>query len=285
LSDEQVQATATVESSQETAGSAEASAQAPDPSDFVARLRSDPEFAVAEFTKQQAAASRANDRLRKGSLALDIAERIGGGDLAKGAEAALSELTVYRQLQGNPEMRAIIERFQSGQPLTGSAADSGSSGYGSGLDDDDPREQQLRTLQGTTARLEQKLAQRDMVDHFKAFSDGDIGRHLLPEERSDVFNALGAHLKAWAQTPAGREQAANLDLRTIELVAIDHLRSSGKLLELGARAAQQRAEGLQQRETDIPSRISSSAITGKAAGGNVTAIEAWQAAKRELGIT
>jgi len=283
VSDEQAQATATAEGSPEAVGSVEASAQAPDPSDFESRIRTDPEFAISEFKKQQAAASRANDRLRKGSLALDIAERIGGGDLTKGAEAALSELTLFRQMQAHPEMKTLIERWQSGQPLTGIAADSSSSYY-TGLDDDDPREQQLRTLQGTTARLQEKIAQREMVDHFKAFSDGDIGKHLLPDERKEVFDAIGAQLRAWSQTPAGREQAANLDLRTIELVAIDHLRGNGKLLELGARAARQRADGLQQRETDVPSRISSAAAPSRANGGNVTAFEAWQQAKRELGM-
>ena len=284
MSDEQAQATATAESSPEAVGSPEAPAQTPDPSDFESRIRTDPEFAVAEFKKQQAAASRANDKLRKGNLALDIAERLGGGDLAKGAELALSELTVYRQMQGHPEMKALIERWQSGQPLTGIAADSGSSSYGSGLDDDDPREQQLRTLQGTTARLQEKIAQREMVDHFKAFADGDIGKHLTPDERKDVFDAIGAQLRAWSQTPAGREQAANLDLNTIKLVAIDYLDRNGKLLELGARAARQRAEGLQQHETDVPSRISTAAAPSKYREENITAIEAWKQATKDLGI-
>jgi hypothetical protein len=284
LSDEQAPATATTEGSPEAVGSVAAPSQTPDPSDFESRIRSDPEFAIAEFKKQQAAASRANDRIRKGSLALDIAERLGGGDLAKGAEAALSELTLYRQMQAHPEMKALIERWQSGQPLSGIATEAGSSSYGSGLDDDDPRDQQLRTLQGTTARLQEKIAQREMVDHFKAFADGDIGKHLLPDERKEVFDAIGAQLRAWSQTPAGREQAASLDLRTIELVAIDHLRNSGKLLELGARAARQRAEGLQQRETDVPSRIVSAAAPTQKSGENVTAIDAWKEAKRALGI-
>ena len=284
MSEEQAQATATVESSPEAGGSTEAPAQTPDPSDFESRIRTDPEFAVSEFKKQQAAASRANDRLRKGNLALDIAERLGGGDVTKGAEQALSELTIYRQMQAHPEMKSMIERWQSGQPLTGFAADSGSSSYGSGLDDDDPREQQLRTLQGTTARIQEKLAQREMVDHFKSFAEGDLGKHLTPDERKDVFDAIGAQLRAWSQTPAGREQAANLDLRTIELVAIDHLRGSGKLLELGARAARQRAEGLQLRETDVPSRLSSAAGSSAPTRENVTAIEAWKEAKRALGI-
>ncbi len=279
------QAMATDEGSQVPAGSSEASAQAPDPSDFESRIRSDPEFAIAELKKNQAAASRANDRLRKGSLALDIAERIGGGDLAKGAETALSELTIFRQMQGHPEMKAMIERWQSGKPLTGVAAEPiGSGYYDQGLDEDDPREQQLRTLQGTTERLQQKLAQREMVDHLRAFAQTDLGKYLTPEEMGEVSSVIGAQLRAWSQTPAGREQAANLDLNTIEIVAMDHLKRSGKLLELGERAARQRAEGLQQRETDVPSRINTGTLSSKAANKNITAAEAWDAAARELGI-
>lgn len=285
MSDEMAQVAATDEGSPEVVGSSEASAQAPDPSDFESRIRSDPEFAIAELKKNQAAASRANDRLRKGSLALDIAEKLGGGDLAKGADTALSELTIFRAMQAHPEMKSMIEKWQSGQPLTGVAAESSGSGYYTqGLEEDDPREQEIRTLRGTTERIQQKLAQREMVDHLRAFAQTDLGKYLTPDELGEVSSVIGAQLRAWSQTPAGREQAANLDLNTIEIVAMDHLKRSGKLLELGERAARQRAEGLHQRETDVPSRINTGVLSSRAANKNVTAAEAWDAAARELGI-
>jgi hypothetical protein len=278
VDEQQVAAEATAESSQETAGSAEAQAQ-PDPSDFEARLRSDPEFAVSEFKKQQAAASRANDRLRKGSLAIDIAERLGGGDPAKGAEQALTELTQFRQMQQNPDMRALIERWQSGQPIT-QTADTSSSGY-PGLDDDDPREQQLRTMQGRFERVESRLMAREIVDHWNTFRSTPVGSQLTDEEANEVFGRVSAQVRAIQQTPQGRDAIDNLP-QTIRLVSLDYLDSSGKLLDLGQRALRQRAEGLQQRETDGPSRSVNGAATQVQRPERPTAQEAWEIAAREL---
>lgn len=258
-------------------------ASSPDPSDFEARLRSDPEFAVAEFKKQQAAASRAADRLRKGERALQIAEAMGNGDVAVGAEAALKELMLFRKMRDHPQLGHMVERFQKGEPIEPQASTGGSALYGGLPDEEDPRDQQLRTLQGELSAIKGQLGVNRFVDLYKGFAESDIGSLLDANEKGEVFSSLKRQIETWAETPLGRERLSKLTPDDIETVALKELRRSGKLLDLGRRSHQQRTEQLRSRETDVPDRISTS--VPKKAPVEISAVDALRQAADELGIT
>lgn len=272
------------DSSVATPGTEAAPASSPDPNDFDARLRGDPEFAVAEFKKQQAAASRANDRLRKADLAIQVAERIGGGDLTKGSEVALQELMLLRSMRDNPEMAKYIDRFQNGSPLAPQpSVDSGGYLQGGGLEEpEDPREVQLRALQGNVARLEENLSVRSAVDAFQGFRNTEYGQLLSKEELAEAFGAVEASAKAWATTPDGRKRLMALSSDDVRTIVLSQLDRAGKLLELGERRAQQRRTQLQERETDSPTRTQANGVTHAAAGDSWQA--AWDAAAAQIGV-
>lgn len=267
--------------------SPDAPASSPDPNDFESRLRSDPEFALAEFKKQQAAASRANDRLRKADLAVQIADRLGDGDVSKGAERALADLMLLKQMRDHPEMARFVERFQSGAPIA--AQESNGSLYGAGFEDEaDPTLKQVNALQGNVARLEQQLAVRNAVDAFKSFAETPYGQLLNKEELSEVFSAMEGQARAWANTPDGRNRLLALTSADVKTIALHHLDTTGKLLELGERRSRQKVEQLRSSETDGPSRqvINGAPKASRTNGltGRALVEAAMAEAKAELGI-
>lgn len=258
-------------------------AEATDPGNYEARIRSDPEFAVAEVKRQQAAASRLAARLKPAKLAIEIAEKLGNGDIERGAAEALNRLTLHNQMATDPTMRAYIERFVTGQPLAPSSGTNGS-GYDPGFEpEEDPRDAQIRALSGTVARLEQDQLVSRMAGQFETAMSSDLGKLLLPEEKRDVFGAIESQVKAWGQSETGRATLRNLDSDTVELLITNHLRKSGKWLEVGERAARQRAERLQARATDVPGAQSTSASQPALPEG-ISAVEALRIAKQRLGV-
>lgn len=273
-------------SSVETPGTdAQVAASSPDPSDFDSKLRNDPDFAVRFAKEQQSEATRAKQRLKQADLALQIAERLGNGDVAAGSAKALEELALFAQIKQNPTFARMLERFQSGAPLeTQPSYDGGGSLYDAGTpSEDDPREKQLRALQGNVARLEESLSVRSAVDAFKSFQNTEYGRLLNKEEMGEVFSGMEAQIKAWSKTPEGRNKLMSLTPEDVNVIALNHLHRTNKLLELGERRAQQRSAQLRERETDVPSRISADRVP-RTNGAGLTALEAFKQAKSELGL-
>lgn len=288
MSDEMVGTEAAApESSVETPGpDATASASSPDPNDFDARLRSDPDFAVRFAKEQQSAATKANAALRKAELAIRIAETVGNGDVNAGASAALERLTLMQQMEQNPDMARIIERFKSGAPI---AAPSESSAY-PGYEDDDPNEKRIAALQGTIARLQERTIAQDMRSHLQGFMEDEVGgKYLTPEERTSVANGIEAQLMAWAKTPEGRARfERGISREDIDTLGTFHLRKSGLILKLGERAARQQVEQLRSRETDGPSRTNANGVPKASRVGELSgaaaALAAWREAKEEIGL-
>lgn len=262
---------AEVESSAATQGQTDAEASSPDPNDYEQRITSDPAFALAEVKRQQRAASQASDKLRKAKLAIDVANEMGGGDVEAGARAALQELVQYRQLRQDPKMAALLQRALAGERVTENLESD---------DYEDPVKAQLTQVLGTQARLEQQMAEQRFETAMRQFLDSEIGRALSEEERSDLFSTLDANVKAWMQTPEGRRQLQTFGKQQIDFLASSWLTSTGKLLEVGKRAARAQAAALQQRATDGPSRSTSIGPDGPPQTSN--ALEAWEYAKRRV---
>lgn len=267
---------------------ADASASSPDPNDFDARLRSDPDFAVRFAKEQQSAATKANAALRKAELAIRIAETVGNGDVTAGASAALERLTLMQQMEQNPDMARIIERFKSGAPIA--APSESSSLYGTGYEEEDPNEKRIAALQGTIARLQERTIAQDMRSHLQGFMEDEVGgKYLTPEERASVANGIEAQLMAWAKTPEGRARfERGISREDIDTLGTFHLRKSGLLLKLGERAARQQVEQLRTRETDGPSRTNANGVPKASRVGELSgaaaALAAWREAKEEIGL-
>lgn len=243
----------------------------PDPNDYEARIRSDPEFAVAEVKRQQGVASRSSDKLRKAGLAIQLAETLGGGDAKSGSEIALRELTAYRQLQQDPKIARLIERALAGERVSDELLSD---------DEQDPMARELSQVRGNQARVEQQLAEFRFEKAIEHFITSDVGKALTPEEREEFLDSARPKIQNWAKTPQGREQLQTFSHHQLMTLCSDWMIANGKLLDVGERAARGKAERLRQRETDGPSR--STKIGPDAAPAAASVTDAWQYAVRKM---
>ena len=264
------------EAPQATAAQAPDSSQpTTDPGDYEAKIRSDPEFALAEVKRQQAAASRFADQAKRGKLALQIAEQLGNGDVEKGAEIALRELHQYRQVQQDPKLAPIVQRRLAGDPLNDLTPEVGS---------DDPYQRELSELRGTVTRLQTDQYRMRLDRQFQEFQSSKLGAALSPEQKQQVYGAIERQFGTWSTTPQGRETLSNLNAETLRLIAVQALGDEG-LLEVGERAARAKAEQLRERGTEVPSSIQGNRGTvAPALPANVTALQALRAAKAREGV-
>lgn len=251
-------------------GATNGAASSPDPNDYEARIRSDPEFAVAEVKRQQSVASRSADKLKKAQLAIQLAETLGGGDVGSGGEIALRELTAYRQLNQDPKVARLLERALAGERVSDELVD----------DEDDPYKRELSQVRGNQARVEAQLAEMRFEKAIEGFIASDVGSALTPEEREEFLDSARPKIQNWANTPQGRAQLQTFSAHQLMTLASDWMISNGKLLDVGERAARSKAERLRKRETDGPSR--STKIGPDAAPDHASVTDAWQYAVRKM---
>lgn len=249
-----------------------------DPSDFEARLRSDPEFAVSEFKKIQRQKDQAFSTLEQTKLAREIAEALGNGDVEAGAQTALQQLQTYQAAQQNPAMQRILDHFsQTGQvPVNGD--------LGADVSDDDYVDPAVKALQDQVASLSQTvtgLSGQTAEQSFKGaldtyFTEGD-GQWLEPEERKSLFTDIETRVKN-----AGRP----LTSAEVELLSTEYLRRNKLVAMIGERMHLQKLRKRGDLATDVPSSVGPSGVNDlldPSAFKDKTASEALAYARNKFG--
>lgn len=264
------------------AGGAPHDATTPDPGDFEARLRTEPEFAVQEFKKQQSRASQLAAKIQQAELAIKIAEEMGRGDVSAGSKGLLQEIMSYQQMQRDPNLGPLIQRYLSGQPLDGiGATDSADRDHYA--EPEDPIRREIESIRGTLTRHDTQLLRNRLDKELDQFMRGPIGSHLTSEEKAGFLQSLDTQFQTWSRSEEGRTALQNIGTNTMFSLACTHL-GQQKLLEIGGRDARARSEQLRTRETDSPPSIRGNA-GGPSYKGNIYEIasQALADAKRKYG--
>lgn len=224
-------------------------------SDYLGRIRNEPDFAVdevrklkSELDKTRASTSQLGDLHR-------AVELIGQGDVGSGAQVAYQRLLEYSNLLSDRKAAAVIERFRETGRWPGVEDDY----LGSEPEPEDPKEAELRSLRDTVQRLEGRSAQVELRSHLDSFFGSDpIGSVLDAEEKKEVFTKLESQFRTWAGTDMGRAQLRNMTQDTVATIVTDHLRRTGKLLEVAERSHLRKLDKRKGAATDGPSGVSSS---------------------------
>ncbi len=212
---------------------------AEDRGDYEARLRSDPEFAVAEVKKFQAAKDRieaeSRGRAEKFRTLEPWVDQLGG------ANAVLGHLQRLGQLQGHPKMREMIEQFErtGSVPVTG-ATDSSSDADSPYLD---PVERKLREVEGEMLRLREQLSRsesRQSQEGLKAHLSRLFSEHpyLTDDEKVRIASQVENQVRQWDQTEEGRKLIGQITYDSLKYVAAPVLLEN--LESIGERAYQRK---------------------------------------------
>lgn len=250
--------------------SAPASAQATQPGttydkgNFEARIRNEPDFAIAEIKKQQAyiadlqkKAGEVEVRMKALAPLSSAAELVGNGNLEAGATQLVNLADRGYRIENDPKMKKWYESYVSeGKiPETADTSDEYLT----------PEQREIRELRQTveslrtqSSNVQGEQAVLKMQNHIESFFESDeLGRAIPDQQRAELFKAMNGQFDAWSKTPQGRQQLQSLDGESVRLIALNHLTKSGKLYEVAERARALK-EGVVPEREEVP-RISSMA--------------------------
>lgn len=203
-----------------------------DRGNYEARLRSDPDFALAEVKKFQAAKDRieaeSRGRAEKFRTLEPWVDQLGGPD------AVLGHLQRLGQLQGHPKMRELIEAFEK----TGSVPAAGATDSAPDADPYlDPVERKLRDVEGEMLRLREQLS-RSESRQSKEGLKGHMARlfsehpYLTDDEKVRIAAQIDTQVRQWDQTEEGRKLIGQITYDSLKYVAapvlLDNLESIGE---------------------------------------------------------
>lgn len=229
-----------------------------DRGDLEARLRNEPDFAVQEYKKLQAALSREQQRGKQLSKLAQAAQLVGGDDLEAGVDALFGYVERQYRIEQDPTMKRYIEDWiNTGRVPQVQREDP--------YEDEQfltPEEKKIRELEDTVTQLRNqvdstavKTARQEIQGHIKSFFDTKIGKALTEEERADVFRAFDRNFEQWAKTPQGRQQLANMNAHAVNVIAYNWLGENDKLLEIGERISRMKDEHRKSASTDGPTGV------------------------------
>ena len=187
-----------------------------DPADYLARARSDPEFAVAEITKHQSAARKASNELKSFAPLKDIVSKLEGG-------SATAAQLIYEQaaILQHPEVRSVVEHYRKfgTLPTTPTAQRSDAS--------DDIYQDPMDLLRSEVTELRTQLGQllgQSRQDR-SLFAQTAMQSHLqtLKTKYQDVWSFVEPKIleqaEAWERTPHGRDYLAGATFDTWDNIA------------------------------------------------------------------
>jgi hypothetical protein len=248
----------------------------PSRGDYDARLRSDPDFALAEVKKAQRELHQYQSKFKELE---PVVNALGG------SEEVMGHLRRWNAALSNAEMQEIITKFeQTGSLPPGlrkSIADS------DGADDpdmDDPwtkelreRDNLLQALQSEVRSLRSERGVEKVRGFFDKFGDE---YNLSDEMKQDLGDEMSKLADGWAKDPNGLNVLKSMNYETFASLALgklgkDRLREA--MLRGGDSAADQRASAA----TDGPGGVRTSAKGGEPA--ELSPVDAFKQACREFG--
>jgi hypothetical protein len=243
-----------------------------DPNDFDAQMLANPQKALEEMKKHQAAADRAHSQLKKLELTSQIADAVGGD------QALLQREQLLDQMLKDPKMSKAIQSFQSGGSIDASV-----------FEDDqfrDPEavalEQELQKLRGTVTGLESQVGQTRFESAIRSFNDDSNFQMLNEEERSKFNEHVETQVKQLNGTDAGRQALRNFNAQTMRYMFSQWLADNNLISEIGIRQARQKQDVLRTKETDGPSPVNTNAAQNPVSGTEISAVDAFRAARERV---
>jgi hypothetical protein len=223
-----------------------------DRSDYEQRLASEPGFAQAEAKKHQARADRIENEY-KGKLS-----KLQGlepwVDSLGGTDAVLQHLGRLGAMQGNQQMRTVMETWErTGVVPGGGATDS--------QQDDvylDPAERKVKELETQLNGLREEVSRTRSAQSQGALK-GDLDRffaernYLDDEDKAEIISRIDTQVRQWDQTPAGREVIGKLNYDSIKFLASPII--AEKIEKLGERVVLQKQQQKQRATTSVGSPV------------------------------
>ena len=236
--------------------------QTHDKGNLEARLRSEPDFAVAEHKKAQRyiaelqqKTAESDKRLKSLDQIAKAAELVGNGNLETGASQLVTLADRGYRIENDPKMKQWYDKYVSG----GAVPETQNSDTDEYLTPEQKEVRELRqtveTLRGQVGQNQGRQAVLEMQGHIESFFEADeLGKAIDGSLRGEMFKAMCQQIDTWSKTPDGRRQMATFDSESIRLIALNHLTKSGKLYEVAERARAIK-EGVMPMGADVP-RIS-----------------------------
>lgn len=259
-----------------------------DKSNFEARLRHEPDFAISEVKKQQSYIAELQSKTREYESRLatmkplvSAAELVGNGNLEAGAGQLVNYADRGYRIENDPKMKSWYDSYVSG----GKVPDTTEETYVT------PEQQEIRELRQTIESLQKEQGRTSgeqavmkMAGHIESFFTNDeLGRAIDGSLRGEMFKALQSQFETWAKTPSGRQQLQGLDAESVRLIATNHLLKNGKLYEVADRARALK-EGAVFEEPGVPaiSRMATEEVPDFS--GPKAALQAMQYAAKKFGV-
>lgn len=258
--------------------------------DFEARLRTDPEFAVEQFKKQQSAFTKAQQELQQVRGKVKTLEP--WIDSLGGAEQVLHHLGRLGAIQQNARMRQIVEEWER----TGSVPVGAATAPTDAATDDqflDPMEREVRDLrrelEDKIARLEESQSRTQATtarSNIKTFIDAAFAQHpyATAELRSEVLGELEQNIAKWDRDEAGRQFLSRLSQEDIAKFVNSQLWSTPERQKANARRLlQMEAEAKRATATSAAAPVQTNGREVSTAAKNAT--DAIRDAMREVGVS
>jgi len=254
-------------------GGANGSENTPNPSDFDSRFIADPAWGLAEFKKIQSSGSRAQQALKKADLAVRIAETLGGGDPEAGAQVALDRLQKFEQFTQNPQLSKILDEYNRTGRVPGEMGLE-ENGVDDPFDETAPLKRELEQLRQTVTQMGTQGMESRVKSAISDFIEKGDGQHLTPDERSELAQAMVRNVGTWMSNPDTAARVRNLSDSDVELMAIKHLRETGRLESLYERKHLQKLRQRGELATDGPSSVAPGGVS------NIPAdVDSWDSAR------
>jgi hypothetical protein len=261
-----------------------------DKGNFEARVRNEPDFALAEVKKMQSYIAELQkkggeyeSRMKAISPLTSAAELVGNGNLEAGATQLVNLADRGYRIENDPKMKQWYESYVSGGkvPTTPDTSDEYLT----------PEQRELRELRQTVESLrasqgavEGRTQVMQMQGHIESFFESDeLGRAIDGSLRPELFKAMNSQFEAWARTPQGRQQLSSLDGESVRLIALSHLTKNGKLYEVAERARALK-DGAVLAGADVPSISSMATEEMPDFSGPQRALRALQYSAKKYGV-
>lgn len=231
--------------------------------DFEQRVKTDPEFALAQVKEAQRRLTQYQTKFGK-----DVEQVV---DAVGGKDALMGHLRRLNTIVSNPAMRQLVEEFErTGTLPTRAAVNQANNTATADADDyEEPWTRDLRQSQQEVASLRAELnslrGERGVEKVRGLLQEFETSMGLTPEESADLREKLIEHANHWGQNEQGLQVLKSMDKPTFRSLALGKL--SDETIEAAAlRRAEARRNQRSAAATDSPSGVRTQARPEPATG-------------------
>lgn len=185
------------------------------PTDYDARIRSDPEFAVDQVKKMKSENTKLFQKQKSYEAITAVADQLGG------AEPARQFIYEYDSILKHPDVKRVVDHYRANGVLPTTSEKRPESNTEFDEMYPDPQAQELTALRTKVNQLEQQVSQTRgavgkqqigaMLSHLKTEYPDGFDEYLLP--------ALSEQFSNWDKTSQGRDLLATLNYDHLKTIA------------------------------------------------------------------